>query len=124
MKVVGGGYGWVTRCGFWLVAFAVPACGSEEFAAAPTERELAVWTEVLLIEAALQDFSGPTKDTLAARYYAQLYDRYGLSAEGLDELRERYNEDVDLYEVMSDSVEARLQRGAEDPSRLLNPGLN
>ena len=101
----------------------VAGCQQRISTAVPTEEELDVWTEVFLIEAALQDFSGLTKDSLAERYYDQLYDRYGLDEVALSDLRQRYTEDVRLFEIMSDSVEARLQRSQEDPSALLNPGV-
>ena len=116
---------WVLGAGLALVSgLALGACGTDEPAAVPTEEELAIWTEAVLIESALQDFTAVTKDSLATRYYGLLYDRFGIDAADLRELRERYNWDVRLYQVMSDSVEARLQRSAEDPSRLLHPGLN
>ena len=102
----------------------VISCGPRESTAVPTETEVAVFTELVLIEAALQDFTGPTKDSLAERYYAQLYDRYGMTAADLDALRSRYNADVGLYLVMTDSVEARLQREQADPSQLLRPALD
>ena len=100
------------------------ACGEAESSGAPTERELGIITETVLIEAILQDFSGPTKDTLAVRYYDQLYDRYGISAADLDDLRERYGRDVQLWHVMTDSVEARLQRSQADPSALFGAGTS
>ena len=113
--------------GLWGAAWAIAsslaagACGGGESAGAPTERELGIFTETILIEAVLQDFSGPTKDTLAARYYDQLYDRYGISDADLDALRRRYNDDVALWQAMTDTVEARLERSQADPAKLLNP---
>ena len=47
----------------------VVACAGEPGEAVPTERELSIFTEVVLIEAILQDFSGPTKDTLTVRFH-------------------------------------------------------
>ena len=104
-------------------ALCLGACGSEEVAATPTEEEIAVLTETFLVEAALQDFSGPAKDTLALRYYAQLYDAYGIDADYLIELRGRYNADVQLWQTLADSAQARIERHQTDPVRLLNPTL-
>ena len=100
------------------------ACGGGEVAPAPTEEELAIFTEIVLIEAVLQDYTGLTKDTLSERYYTRLYDRYGLDAQQLDGLRDRYNQDPRLWIGMADSVEARLNRAQADPSALLNRELN
>lgn len=102
----------------------VLACGSPEPPPVPDERDLAVFAEVLLVEAILQDFTGPTKDSLAERYYGQLYDRFGTSAAGLDELRRRFSADPELWTALSDSVEARLDRVEADPSALINADLN
>ena len=102
-----------------LLVAGLHACAESSVEAVPTETELAIFTEIVLIEATLQDFSGPAKDTLAVRYYEQLYDRFGVSPGDLDALRQRYNADVALWQAMADSVEARLQRSQADPSELL-----
>ena len=100
----------------------VAACGEPDVELVPTDEEIAIFTEVVLIEAALQDFVGPQSVRLSELYYGQLYDRYGISAADLDRLRRRYDADARLWQVMTDSLEARVTRGQENPGALLNHG--
>lgn len=110
--------GTIARCGLaWALA---SGCGGNEEVPPPTEEELSIFTEVFLIESALQDFTGPTKDTLTERYYGQLYDRYGVDAGELDAIRRRYNATPERWSALGDSIEARLDRAQADPTTLLN----
>ncbi len=105
-----------------LVGLAV-ACGGPDDAAAPTEEEIQVLTQVMLLEGALQDYSGATRDSLAVLYYDQLYDRFGIDARWLDDMRDRFDRDVRLWEEATDSVDARLTRHRLDLGPLLHTGF-
>ncbi len=86
------------------------ACAGRGAVGEPTEEELRVFTQTMLIEAALQDFSGPTRDSLASVYYGQLYDAYGIDAAWLDGMRDRFDRDIHLWESATDSLERRFER--------------
>ncbi len=109
----------VRFCTFTVVLSLVLACGGSGTPAAPTAEELAVFTQVMLVEAALQDFSGPTRDSLSSVYYAQVYDSFGIDAAWLDAMRDRFDADVQLWEVATDTVDARLSRHKDELSPLL-----
>lgn len=84
------------------------------------EEDLEILTHVMLIEASLQDFTLARKDSLSTAYYTQLYDRFGITAEDLSDLRTRFSDDPSLWERAGDSLVARLERHRGDPGALLN----
>ncbi len=113
------------RALYLALCVAVAACGSSAQAEAkPEEEELEILTHALVIEAVLQDFSLVRKDSLAERYYAQLYDRFGISEAGLDELRRRYSQDPKLWVVAADTLNARIEAHRDSLGALLNVGVN
>jgi len=87
------------------------------------EEEIKILTDVMLLEGVLQDFTGAQKDSLAKVNYDLLYDRHGISEEGLQELRQRFSEDPTLWSRAADSIEVRLKAGRADFETLLNAGL-
>lgn len=99
------------------------ACGSQEIAPDPTDEEIEVITEALLLEGVLQDFSGNLRDSLSEVYYTELYDRYGIDADYLNDLRVRYSRNLVRWERLSDSVVVRLERYRGDPDSLLHGGI-
>jgi len=88
------------------------------------EEDIRILTDVMLLEGVLQDFSGDEKDSLSVLNYNVLYDRYGITEQGLQELRQRYSEDPTLWTRSSDSVVARPKGARTDFETLLNLGLN
>lgn len=83
------------------------------------EEEINIMTQVFLIESVLQDFSGIQRDTLAIRYYNQLYDQFGIDEDRLNDLRNRYNEDPTLWQRLTDSTVARFESARTDVGKVL-----
>ncbi len=104
-----------------LVLVATLACGEATPAdeVEITNEELDVLTQVFLIEGALQDFTGIQRDTLAERYYIELYDKYGYDQQQLDAMRQRFSDNPVLWQAATDSVVARLEQARQDISRVL-----
>ena len=88
------------------------------------EEDIQILTEVMLLEAVLQDFTGSNNDSLVEENYDVLYDRLGISEDELQALRKRFSNDPTLWRRATDSVEARLKAGRADFETLLNPELN
>ena len=81
--------------------------------------EIDIFTQIFLIESALQDFSGIQRDTLAIRYYNELYDAFGIDENQLNELRNKFSQDPTLWERLTDSTKARLENARSDIGKLL-----
>ncbi len=109
------------RQGLFLIGFVVgTGCNDGPSLAPPTEEEINILIEALLLESALQDFTPPLKDTLAERYYTELYDRYGVDDQFLNNTRLRFGEDALLWERVTDSVLARLERRRTSPDSMFS----
>ena len=104
-------------------AIAYAACNDPDPQRPLGADEVDAMTHLLLVEAALQDFSGMQRDTLARRYYDQLYDRFGLSLQELNSLRDRFSDDPTLWQRTADSLVARFDAGRGDIDTLLNLGV-
>jgi len=90
------------------------ACSDEEVVTPLVEEEVQIFTEMLIIESLLQDFSGPQRDTIAARYYEQLYDRFGIDASTVGALRDDYSRHPERWIRTMDTVAARIERNRTD----------
>lgn len=88
-----------------------------------SEEETAVYTEVLIIEAILQDFAGADRDSLSERFYDELYDRYGTDQDALDELRTQYSLHPELWLSVGDRVRSYYDSARAAPDSLLNGRL-
>ena len=109
------------QCLYLGLILGFSACQSAKSEAQPTEEEINILTEALYIEGVLQDFTAPLSDSLADRYYTELYDRYGIDGDYLDQLRDRYDDDIILWEIASDTISARLERLQYNDQPLFNP---
>ena len=109
----------IVACAVGLVLGGTLAgCGGREDATAPTEEEIEVLAEAMLLEGALQDFTGTLRDSLAVRYYDELYDRYGIDEAYLDDLRDRQADRFGSWTPLMDSVISRLERRRGKPDSL------
>lgn len=105
--------------GALALALAAAACAPPPPPPPPTDAELSVIRESLLVEAMLQDFNGPRRQELAGTYYQQLFEKYGLDAEDLVVLRERFSRDPELWVVAADTTVAQLKRLRGDAAAAL-----
>lgn len=104
-----------------LACLLLAACNEAEPDVRLYAGDVDVLTEVLLLEATLQDYAGAQRDSLTALYYDQLYDRFGLDEPALDAMRVRLSEYPQLWQRAVDSVSVRLDSGRARMDYLVGP---
>lgn len=102
-----------------LLLAACCGCGHRNRVKAPetllSDRQMIdVMTDVYLIEAMLtqKKQQGTMSSGLAADYYRQLYEHYGLTAHDLEENMDYYSRQPALLESIMDSVAKRLEQAS------------
>jgi hypothetical protein len=107
-----------------LIGLSLIACGDSNTQVTVDDKDVDLLVDAMLLEAALQDFSGAKRDSLSRVNYELLYERHGIDESDLEDLRHRFSQNPEKWAIAADSVANRLKRGRSDFDSLLNPELN